>query len=220
MSPQRRVPSTSHQRSASGSTAGPPPLVGGDQLVVAADPGRPAAANRTARPARTPAQVLDRVAQVGQLPVEHGRQAVGIDMRLPRRKSPWTTAGVGRRRAVGGRASAGPARRPGWGWPSASSRPRSWRTGSSARRWRGHRRAGARGCRPAPRRPGRPARSRAAANSSSRRMRAGDGLPRERPMTRNGRAHHAGVVGGGHHRRHRHAGRGRGRGAGRPRPPW
>ena len=84
-------------------------LVGGDERPRRRRRRRPGSGDAEApRPHAEPAEVLHRVAEVGELPVEHRPQPVGSDdAGCPRRKSPWTTRG-----SVGGGRLASSQRKP------------------------------------------------------------------------------------------------------------
>ena len=102
MIPHLSVPSTSHHRTTSASTGRPDARgVRGEQLVVGPDAGhrqrRPEAPGLHAEPA----QVLHRVAHVGQLPVDDRRQARLVDDQVAEPEVPVHDGRPDRRRPVG-----------------------------------------------------------------------------------------------------------------------
>ena len=171
MMPQRTVPNTSHQCARAGSTSTPPALlVGGPQLLAAAEAaGR--LVDRAEAPALDahPAEILDRIAEMGALPVEDRGHAalvgeivagaeVAVHQQRPR----------GRRRAGAGRARRAPARTPaaaGRACRAAARRRRPGRPPRDAVERRQGRRDRPRGCAPRSRRAG-------ARSSCARRRRA------------------------------------------------
>ena len=146
-------------------------LVGADELVDRPEPADPGLGPEAPGAHAQPAEVLERIAEVGQLPVEDGAQPVGPDdeVAVAEVAVDDRVAGAGRGRPVpveppepqlerGVRLAGGVERRRGAGRPGR-------RRAGRARTPRG-----CGGCRRAPRRTG-PARTgRAAANSSSRRI--------------------------------------------------
>ena len=180
ITPHLRVPSVSHQRSASRSTgATARGLVGRRQLLAGGD-----AAGRQRRaeppgPHAEPPEVLHRVAEVGQLPVEDRPQPVGADEQVP---EPEVAVDDPRLVRASGRFASSqrnPSSKAGWGSPSPSSTSRYCATWSDAREPvdgvgrdavdRRHRRADLRA---EPRRAPSPTRRRAAACGRSSRPRA------------------------------------------------
>ena len=203
MSPHLRVPSSSHQRSDLG-VDGPAArgLVGGEQLLAGA---RAAGRERRSEPPgphAVPAEVLHRVAEVGELPVEDAAQAVAVDQEVAEAEVAVDDGVRGARRPVG----LEPAER-----ELEGRERRAERAGQRLHLLElvdvAHRRsvgdAGCGGSRPARRRPGRrggdgprPTRRRAAACGRS---------SRRRGVQHEGRRADVGPVVVGHHRRHGHA---------------
>ena len=190
-SPQRRVPSASHQRRWSGSTGGAGRRARRRRSARRRSPRPATGRSEPNRQARTHSQPRSSIGSPRWASSQSSTAArpSSSTMRLPSRKSPCTTPGS----TGGGRWSSSqrsPSSKAGWGWPSASSRPRSWShriVGAQVARPRS---APGDGCRPGPRRTDRPGRARAAANWSSRRMRRAMVSPSTRPMTRNGAPEH------------------------------
>ena len=130
-------------------------LVGGEQLLAAAEPAGRVGRAEAPRPHAEPAEVLDRVAEVGELPVEHRPQPVRADDEVAGAEVAVDHGGRAGGRAGSPRASAGRARWPGAAGragrgPCAAGRP------GRRRSARAPRRAGCGGWRRGRRRTGRP----------------------------------------------------------------
>ncbi len=132
ITPHLRVPSTSHQRRAPRSTVGARRrLVGGHQVVARGDAASGERRSEPPGPHAEPTQVLQRVAEVGQLPVEDGPQALGVDEEVAEAEVTVDDRAPGLLRPVGLQPARSPARRPGAARPARRAPPGTVRAGRS-----------------------------------------------------------------------------------------
>ena len=193
-------------------------LVGRRQLLPGGDPAGRQRRAEPPGPHAEPPEVLHRVAEVGELPVEDRPQPVGTDEQVPEAEVAVHHAAARSAAAGSPPATGSPSSKAGCGSPSASSTSRYWATWSACAAARRPRRSGCGGPPPSPRRPGRragrapsPTRRRAAACGRSSPPRAARPPCPALPSTD--------AVVGRHHPGHGHAAPRPPRGAAPPRSP-